>query len=171
MELLDLLRERYSVRKYSDRKVEDEKLEKIIEAGRIAPTAKNYQPQRIYVLKSEQAIARIREVTRCAYNAPVVIMVAYDKNVQWHNDLQEGITSGLQDVGIVATHMMLEAASLGLGSCYVCWFSNQKAHDAFDLPENEEVAMILDIGYPADNSVPAPNHTNKLPKEETVREL
>ena len=171
MELLDLLRQRYSVRNFSDRRVEDEKLEKIIEAGRIAPTAKNSQPQRIYVLKSEEAIAKIRSVTRCAYNAPVVIMVAIDRSAEWENDLEPGVFSGKQDAAIVATQMMLEAADQGLGSCYVCWFSNKLAHDTFNLPENEEVEMILDIGYPAEGSHPAPNHTSKLPREATVREL
>ena len=87
MELLELLKERCSVRKYSDRPVEQEKLDKIIEAAMVAPSAKNFQPVRIYVLKSEEAIARIRGITRCAYSAPVIMMVTVDKNIEWHNEL------------------------------------------------------------------------------------
>ena len=77
-----LIRERYSVRDYKDTPIEDEKLAKILEAGRIAPTAGNRQPQRIYVLKSPEALAKIREHTPCAFNAPVVLIVAYNKDEQ-----------------------------------------------------------------------------------------
>ena len=171
MELLELLKERYSVRKYSDRPVEQEKLDKIIEAAMVAPSAKNFQPVRIYVLKSEEAIARIRGITRCAYNAPVVMMVTVDKNIEWHNELEEGITSGQQDAAIAATHMMLEAASLGVGSVWVCWFPNTAVHEAFELPENEKVVLLMPMGYAADDSKPVANHFNKISKEEMVREL
>ena len=153
MELLELLKERYSVRKYSDRPVEQEKLDKI------------------YVLKSEEAIARIRGITRCAYNAPVVMMVTVDKNIEWHNELEEGVTSGQQDAAIAATHMMLEAASLGVGSVWVCWFPNTAVHEAFQLPENEKVVLLMPMGYAADDSKPVANHFNKIRREEMVREL
>ena len=171
MELLELLKERYSVRKYSDRKIEDEKLAKILEAGLVAPSAKNNQPVRVYVLKSEEAINKIRGITRCAYNAPVVLMVAYDENVQWNNDLEEGITSGQQDAAIVATHMMLEAASLGIGSVWVCWFPNTVTHEAFELPANEKLALLMPMGYPAEDSQPTPNHFNKIDAKEMFREI
>ena len=168
MELLELLKERYSVRKYSDKKIEDEKLAKILEAGLVAPSAKNNQPVRVYVLKSEEAINKI---TRCAYNAPVVLMVAYDENIQWNNDLEEGITSGQQDAAIVATHMMLEAASLGIGSVWVCWFPNTVTHDAFELPENEKLALLMPMGYPTEDSQPTPNHYNKIDPKEMFKEI
>ena len=171
MELLELLKERYSVRNFADIPVEQEKLDKIIAAGMAAPSAKNFQPVKVYVLKSEEAIQKIRSVTRCAYNAPVVFMIAVDKNKEWHNDLEEGITSGAQDASIVCDHMMLEAASLGLGSVWVGWFAPSKAHEAFELPENEQVVMLLPVGYAAETSVPAPNHTKRIPREEMFKEL
>lgn len=77
MDFLELCKNRYSVRKFSGRTVEDEKLEKILEAGRLAPTAKNSQSQRIFVLKTESSLQKIYEATPMAYNAPVVLAVCY----------------------------------------------------------------------------------------------
>ena len=75
---MDLARQRYAVREYAQTPVEQAKLDSILEAGRLAPTAKNMQPQHIYVLQSPEAIAKINELTRCAYGAPVVFLVCYD---------------------------------------------------------------------------------------------
>ena len=80
MEFKDVVKARYSCKKYSDRQVEPEKLAAILEAGRLAPTAKNLQEQRVYVVQSAEALARIDEVTPCRYGAPTVLVVAFDKN-------------------------------------------------------------------------------------------
>ncbi len=171
MELLKLMEERYSVRAYSQREIEEEKLNRILEAGRLAPTAKNNQPQHIYVLKSPEAIGKIRALTRCAYNAPVVLAVAVDKSQEWNNPLESGITSGQQDAAIVATHMMLAAWEQGIGSCWVCYMAPTEVHDAFNLPENEQIALLMPIGYPADEAKPSPNHTSRKPVADTVTVL
>ena len=83
MNFMDLSKSRYSVRQYDPRPVEDDKLELILEAGRLAPTACNFQPQRIYVIKSEAARAKLASQTRMAYGAPVSLLVCYDKNESW----------------------------------------------------------------------------------------
>ncbi|MDO4853720.1 MAG: nitroreductase family protein, partial [Clostridia bacterium] len=85
MEFDQILSERYSVRAFSSKAIEPDKLNRILEAGRLAPTAKNNQPQRIYVLKSEAALQKIRAITRCAFNAPVVLLVAVDTEAMWKN--------------------------------------------------------------------------------------
>ena len=74
--------ERFSVRDYKGTVIEDEKLDAILEAGRIAPTAANIQPLRVYVIKSEEGLSKICAITPCAFNAPVVLMVAYDADKQ-----------------------------------------------------------------------------------------
>lgn len=94
MDFFTLAKNRYSVRKFSERSVEPEKLEKVLEAARVAPTAHNYQPFRIYVLKSKDAIAKIRELTPCAFNAPIVLMVTICRDEQWVNELEKGFLSG-----------------------------------------------------------------------------
>ena len=79
---MDLARARFAVREYAQQPVEQAKIDSILEAGRLAPTAKNVQPQHIYVLQSPEAITKINELTRCAYHAPVVFLVCYDTS--WH---------------------------------------------------------------------------------------
>ena len=88
MTFMELAKERYSVRKFSDKPIEKEKLDAILEAGRIAPTGHNYQPYRVYVLQSPEALEKIRGLTRCAFNAPVVLMVTVRKDEEWVNPCQ-----------------------------------------------------------------------------------
>lgn len=170
MELFDLIRDRYSVRKYADKPVEQDKLEKILAAGAAAPTAKNLQPQRIYVLESEQALAKIRDITRCAFNAPVVLMVCGSKEEAWVNPFN-GRSSAEMDCSIVTTQMMLQAQALGLGTCWVCWFDVEQTKQAFRIPEDQELYALLPLGYPAEESKPSAMHDSRKPLEETVVRL
>ena len=171
MEFEKLIRERYSVRKFSPAPIEEEKLQKILEAGRIAPTGHNSQPQRVYVIESPEALEKIRSLCVCAFNAPVVLMVSMNKDEQWKNDLEPGQAAGVQDAAIVATHMMLEAWNLGIGSCWVNWLPYTKVKEAFSIPENEELVLIMPIGYPAEGSHPAKMHEASKPLEDLVRYL
>ena len=171
MELEKIIRERYSVRHYSEETIPAEVLDQIIEAGRIAPTAGNRQPQRIYILKSEEALAKIREITPCAFDAPAVLLFAYNRDEQWTNPLEEGICAGQQDVSIAATHIMLEAWNLGVGSCWVNRFPNTETGKAFGLPDNEIPVLLMPLGYPAEDSTPGPKHALRKDRNETVREL
>ena len=170
MEFKDVVRNRYSCRKYSDKKVEDEKLAAILEAGRLAPTAKNLQEQRIYVIQSEEALAKIDSVTPCRFGAPIVIAVAFDKdNVYTYPGGMK--SSGDEDATIVATHMILAAADEGLGSCWLNRFDPQKTAELLGLPENEELVMLMDIGYAAEDAAPAPLHGSRKDIIETVKYL
>ena len=166
MEFSEVVRSRYACKKYSDRPVEAEKLNAVLEAGRLAPTAKNLQEQRIYVLQGE-ALALADQVTPCRYGAGTVLAVAYDKNnVYTYPDGSH--SSGTEDAVIVATHMMLAAADEGLNSC---WINNFRAVDLekiLGLPENEELVMMLDLGYAAEGAGPLPNHSLRKPLEDTV---
>ena len=171
MDFLELAKNRYSERFFDSRPIEDEKLFKILEAGRICPTACNNQPQRIYLLKSSEALEKIRNITRCAFNAPAVFLIAYEETEEWHNPLQEGITSGQQDASIAAAQMMLEAWDQGLGSCWVCYFPNDEVAKAFDLPEGVKPVMLLPVGYAAEDAVPAKGHLEKRPAGELFKVL
>ena len=104
---LELAKLRYSVRKYSGKVVPKETLVKILEAGNVAPTAMNLQPQRIHVLQNPQKLAIIDKLTHCRYGAPVVLVFTYNKDEDWKNPKEEGVRSGVEDVSIVATHIML----------------------------------------------------------------
>ena len=167
MEFKEVIRNRYSCKKYSDRQVEAEKLTAILEAGRLAPTAKNLQEQHVYVLQSADALAKIDAVTPCRYGAPTVLVVAFDTNnvFTYPGGKRD---SGVEDATIVATQMILAAADEGVDSCWINFLDPEKLADILGLPENEEVLMVLDLGYAAEGAGPLPNHTSRKPLEETV---
>ena len=171
MDFMELAKKRYAVRKFTDKQVEKEKLEAVLNAGNTAPTAKNLQPQRIYVLKSEEALAKLDTLTHCRYGAPVVLMFTYNTDEDWKNPLEENIHSGIEDVSIVATHIMLAAAEQGLDTCWCNYFSNSKLEQTFELPENEKSVLIMPIGYADEKSKPAPGHNEKKDISETVKYL
>ncbi len=162
---MDLARQRFAVREYAQTPVEQAKLDSILEAGRLAPTAKNVQPQHIYVLQSPEAITKINELTRCAYHAPVVFLVCYDTDLAWTKD---GESSGNMDCSIVGTHMMLEATELGLGTCWVKWFEPAEVAAAFDLPANHKPSFLMPCGYAAEGVKPSDHHFSRKPLSETV---
>lgn len=171
MSFMELAKERFSVKAFADKPVEKEKLDKILEAGNVAPTAANKQPQRIYVIQSEEGLKKINELCSCIYGAKTVLIVAYDSAEEWKNPLQEGIHSGDQDASIVATHLMLEAWEQGIGSCWVNYFSNDEVAKAFGLPETEKIVMLLPLGYAPADAKPLPTHDACKPIDETVKYL
>lgn len=170
MEFKEVIRNRYSCKKYSGRQVETEKLEAILEAGRLAPTAKNLQEQHIYVIQSPEVLARIDAVTPCRYGAPTVIAVAFDKNnvFTYPGGKRD---SGVEDASIVATHMILAAADEGVNSCWLNYFDPDQVAAQLGLPENEEVLMLMDLGYVAEGAGPLPNHGSRKALAETVSYL
>ncbi len=167
MNFLELAKERYSLRKFSDKPIESEKLEAVINAGRLAPTAVNLQPQRILVLDGEQVREKMQLCTKYAFNPPAYLLVCYDKNESWKRGY-DGYDSGVIDASIVATHMILQAAELGLGTCWVGSFDPTAVKREFALAENYEPVAILPIGYPAPEAHPAHLHEKRLDKSQTV---
>ena len=170
MEFNDVIKNRYSCKKYSDKKVEEDKLKAILEAGRLAPTAKNLQEQHIYVVQSEGALAKIDAATPCRYGAPVVLVVAFDKNnvFTYPGDKRD---SGIEDATIVATQMVLAAYNEGVDSCWVNFFDPDKLAEGLGLPDNEEILMVLDLGYAAEGVGPLDNHFKRKDLTETVSYL
>ena len=170
MDFKEVVKNRYSCKKYSDRQVEAEKLDAILAAGRLAPTAKNLQEQHIYVVQSAEGLAKIDGVTPCRYGAPTVLVVAFDKNnvVTYPGGKRD---SGVEDATIVATHMILAAADEGVDSCWVNFFVPEKLEAALDLPEKEEMLMVMDPGYAAEGAGPLANHNSRKALSETVSSL
>ena len=171
MSFMELSKARYSVRAFQNTPIEEEKLHLILEAGWIAPTACNNQPQKIYVAKSEEAKAKLASVCRFTFGAPVILVVCYDRTRDWKNKLMPGYESGETDAAIVCTHMMLQAAELGIGSCWVGYFNAQEVADALGLPEHVTVSALLPIGYAAEDALPAPKHTEYRDLADTVTEI
>lgn len=170
MNFSQLAAQRYSCKNFGAGKVEPEKLAAILEAGRAAPTAKNLQEQRVYVIQSEEGLKKIDAVTPCRYGASTCLVVAFDTNHVFTYP-GEKRDSGVEDATIVATHMMLAAAAEGVDSCWINFFDPEKLAKELALPENEEVLMILDLGYAAEGTGPLPNHASRKPLSETVAYL
>ena len=167
MEFTQVVKSRYSCKKYSDRPVAPEALQAILEAGRLAPTAKNLQEQHIYVLQSPEALSKVDAVTGCCYGAGTVLAVAYDKtNVYTYPGGRRD--SGTEDAAIVATHMILAAANEGVDSCWINKFDPDQLAAELGLPEQEDILMLMDLGYAAEGAGPLPNHSSRKPLEETV---
>ena len=170
MQFDDVINSRYSVRKYSEKPVEDEKLQKILETGRIAPTAKNMQGQHIYVVKSPEARAKFKDEWAMTFNAPIVLIIAMKQELEWISHFSK-LNRGETDAAIITDEMMLQAHALGLGTCWVGWFDPQKVKEAFNLPDDETVYNLLPLGYIADDCKPGPMHPSRKPLSETVTYL
>lgn len=168
-DFLQLASDRYSVRSFSSAPVPDDVLNRILSAGRLAPTAMNRQPQRIYVIRSSEAMAKLVASKPC-YNAPVVLMVCGDTSAACGRPKVDHNLAEM-DCSIVATHMMLACADEGLGSCWICAFRPDEVARIFNLPENVVPFMLLPIGYPAPDAAPSPRHADRAPLDEKVTYL
>ena len=141
MEFKELIRHRYSCKKYDGRQGPQEKLDAILEAGRLAPTAKNLQEQIVYVIQSPDGLAKIDKATPCRYGAPTVLAVAFNReNVFTYPGGKRD--SGVEDAAIVATHLMLAAADEGVDSCWLNFFDPELLKQDLGLPENEDILKI-----------------------------
>jgi len=166
MDFLELAKERYSVRKMSDKKVKQEDLDKILEAARLSPTAKNMQRQRLLVINTEEGIEEIKKCTQCDFGASTIIVISYEKDDE-ENESEFSRKYGLIDTGIVATHMCLEATNLGLGTTMVGLFDRELIKEKFNIPKKYQPELLLPIGYI--DRKPSILHTRRKPIEETVK--
>ncbi|MFA6815284.1 MAG: nitroreductase family protein [Lentisphaeria bacterium] len=167
MNFIELAKKRYSVRQFDSKSVGRDVLEQVLEAGRVAPTANNRQPQRVYILQGEESMVKIKKCTQCHFNAPVVLLFLYDQTEAWVRPF-DGMNFGAVDVSIVMTHMMLQAFDLGLGSTWVEFFEPDKISAEFNLPENLIPAGLLPLGYPKSGVEPALMHEKRKANSELV---
>lgn len=159
MSFIEIAKKRYSVRKYSDRAVESEKLEKIIEAAHVAPTAANLQPVKLIVVQSEEGLNKLGKAAN-TYDAPIAIIVCADHSKAWTRPFDGKKTTDI-DATILTDHMMHEATELGLGTCWVCYFKADIISKEFRLPDNLEPINILAIGYADEMPADSNRHANE----------
>ena len=155
-----LATERYSVRKFDTKPVEQEKLDILLEAARLAPTAHNYQPQRLLVLNTIDSLNKLKDCTNGHFNAPLAIIVCYDNTVSWKREYDDA-DLGVVDASIVGSHLMFTVADIGLGTTWIAHFDPDKVRAAYALPDNIIPVAIFPIGYPHPDCVPAPGHTKR----------
>ncbi|MFH1683278.1 MAG: nitroreductase family protein [Candidatus Margulisiibacteriota bacterium] len=176
--ILNIIKERFSVRKYKDQLIEEEKLQLILESARLAPSASNTQPWHFYVVKNKEKIKKLSGdmplgskviINSFIAEAPIVIVAtagpisllykvaSYIVNKKWY----------YMDVSIALEHMVLTAWELGIGSCWIGWFDEKKVKQLLDIPKGEEVVAMLTLGYPKEAKLPFPKHRKKI--EEIVK--
>ena len=165
MEFENVIRDRKSTRLFSKKKVEREKIEKILEAGRLAPTAKNNQPFKIYVIESEDAISKLDKATKCRYGAQTVLLICGDKDKSYQKN---GIDIYVMDASIVMTHMMLEATNIGVDNIWIELFDINTIKNEFNIPDNLIPVALLPVGYKAKLCPPSPMHKIRKSIEDLV---
>lgn len=167
MEFLDLAKARCSIRSFQEKPVEDDAIDSILEAARVAPSACNMQPVRLIVVKDEEGLAKVGKAANI-YGAPLAIIVCADHTKAWRRSY-DGKSSSDIDASIVCDHMMLEAADLGLGSVWICAFDPKALRRDFGIPETGEPVNLLAIGYPAgDVKSPSRHDAERVPLAEMV---
>jgi nitroreductase len=163
-----LVQLRYSVRRFDQRPVEKRKVQQILKAAVAAPSAKNRQSWRCLVLDNRMALAKLPDCTPCHYHAPLAFIVGYDKNEVYHREC-DGESSGVIDASIAATHIMLEACELGVGSTWVMNFDPVRMREIYHIPEYIVPVALLVCGFPREDSVISPRHNERKPIEELCR--
>lgn len=163
-----VIRERTATRKYKSEQIPQEKLDLILEAGRLAPTAKNLQPQKILVVQSQKGLEKIDKISPCRFGAPTVLVVCSDKSVAW---TKKNYSSYETDACIVATHMMLEATNVGIDNIWIEMFDSDMLKKEFNLDENIEPICLLPLGYAADDYKGNPLHNKRKELSELVQNV
>ena len=165
-----ILESRYSCHSFDSYPVSDSKLNMILEAGRLAPSAKNLQPTRIWVVKSEEALARMRSLHPC-YGAPVVLVVGSRNEEAWVRE-SDGVNAAKTDAAIVLTHLMLTATDMGLANMWIWDFNPSKIREVFPEMREHGIYGLLAIGYPNPyEGKPTELHSVRKSLEEMVTTL
>lgn len=165
MSFLELAGKRYSVRAYKPEMVEEEKLQQVLEAARLAPTACNLQPFQFIVIRTRGKEAELRRIYSASWfvQAPIVICACGIPSQSWVR--RDGKNYCDVDVTIAMDHLILAAADLGLGTCWVGAFNPDAARETLKLPDDVEPIIFTPLGYPADQ----PGYKRRNPLGELVR--
>jgi nitroreductase len=154
MEFFELIKKRYSVRAYQSKPIEEEKLQKVLDAARMAPTAANRQPFCFIVIHTQGRESELRRVynREWFYKAPIVICACAVPGRAWTRS--DGKNYSDVDTTIAMDHLILAATDQGLGTCWIAAFDPSSAREVLGLSENEEPVAFTPLGYPADESKP-----------------
>ncbi|HOT95589.1 MAG TPA: nitroreductase family protein [bacterium] len=160
MEFQQVIQSRYSVRAYKADPVESEKLERVLQAANLAPTACNRQPFQLFVLETRGREAELGRIYSRPWfvQAPLVLAIVALPDEAWSR--RDGANYALVDAAIAFDHLILAATDLGLGTCWIAAFDPQAARAVLQLPESAVPVAFTPLGYPADS--PGAKHRKKL---------
>jgi nitroreductase len=175
--VFDVIKERASVRDYSDKAIGDEKLNIILESARLAPSATNAQPWNFYVVKNKEKIKALGKMpfgSQSVINgfiakAPIVIIATAGPIDMFHKAMSFIVNKKWYylDIALAMEHMVLTAWDLGIGSCWIGWFNDKVARKVVDIPKNQEIVAMITLGYAKDGYVLHPK--NRKPAEEIFK--
>ena len=156
MKFNELAKQRVSIRSYSSRIVSKKMLMEILEAGRLAPTACNYQPFRFIVVKDKECLAALAKGYPADWfaEAPVVIAICTQSSKAWKRKRHDDRNYADVDAAIAADHMTLAAAELGLGTCWIGAFDPKVVRQVLKTPRNVEPLILLTLGHPNEKGRP-----------------
>ena len=170
MEFYTVLQRRYSCRAFSLTPVEQEKVDRILEAGRIAPTAVNKQPVHLWAISNPGTLEAIKGVTRSNYGAPLILVVGCRPADAWVRRY-DGKNGAEGDASIVATYLMLAAENEGLSTLWVGSFDPALLQGILPGAEGYELVAMINVGYPAPESQPSPMHGARKAMEEFLTKM
>lgn len=170
MDFNDVLNRRYSCRAFANQTVEQEKVDRILEAGRIAPTAVNKQPIHIWAVSNPGTLEAIKGVTRSNYGAPLILVVGCRPDEAWVRRY-DGKNGAEVDASIVATYLMLAAENEGLSTLWVGSFDPALLQKILPGTDGYELVAMINVGYPAAESEPSTMHGERKTIEELVTEI
>jgi nitroreductase len=163
MRFLELVNKRQSVRAYSNDPVETDKIEKCIEAARLAPSACNSQPWKFIVINKPDLLKKVAEATfnsiirfnKFSLQAQSLVIITLEKPkiITQVGGLIKNKNYPLIDLGIAAEHFCLQATELGLGTCIMGWFNQENIKEILSIPKNKEIGLIISVGYAPKNYV------------------
>lgn len=168
MEFKEVIKKRQATRKFNDVKVDRTKLQNILEAGRLAPTAKNLEPVKIYIIESEEGLKKIDKATPCRYGANTVLLICGDTEIAYKKG---GFSTYEMDSCIVATHIMLAATDEGLDNIWIELFDEDIIREEFNIPNNLKPVCLLPVGYRAIDCPNSPYHNIRKQIEELTEYL
>ncbi len=170
MNFQELIKERYSCRKLSERKVDDALVEQLIEAANLAPTAVNRQPFKIFWMKSEAAKEAVRATTRYTFGADTFLVVGYRESEGWTRSF-DNHSFAETDAAIAATHLMLAITDLGLATTWVGYFDAPRLQTLCPEMAGYELIALFPVGYAAEDAEPSSRHAVRKQRGEMVEEL
>ena len=170
MEFNDVLNRRYSCRSFAARTVEQEMVGRILEAGRIAPTAVNKQPVHVWAVSNPETLEAIKGVTRSNYGAPLLLVVGYRPADAWVRRY-DGKNGAEVDASIVATYLMLAAENEGLATLWVGSFDPSLLKEILPGTDGYDLVAMINVGYPSEESAPSAMHGTRIPMGEFVTKV
>lgn len=172
MSFLELVQKRESTRSYSSKPVPRDQIDLCLEAARLAPSACNSQPWSFIVVDDEakkneivdETMSKLYLMNKFVKTAPVLIVVITKPSVYYARmgGAYRNVKYNLIDIGIACDHLTLQAAELGLGTCWLGWFNEKEMKKRLGLPKSTKIDVVLSLGYPAEDTEPRPKKRKSL---------